>query len=245
MLTKNIIIQMLKENTVTHFLDSGDYYGRHWQRNKNRDFPNEPICDIEVFPQTNEILISYNIYHFLNNFLERDSNCVKWEKLFYRFASRPENEDRSWFDLIDEFIETNSFTLHGRHNTYNDETILSQNFQYYSFSPDGDEYNMYIFLQIHGGCDARGGYTKPRIFRVTDRDSFYSAMSYCDAYCVNCHHNWYSDDCGYHWHIGAGGKIPKSQDGLVKCDFSDIKIKDKTPICPVCGHAIKFSVMVE
>lgn len=47
-------------------------------------------------------------------------------------------------------------------NTYNHEELLSQNFHYvyFEWAHEG-----YIILMIHGGCDIRGGYTTPRIFR--------------------------------------------------------------------------------
>lgn len=46
-------------------------------------------------------------------------------------------------------------------NTYNGEDALSQVLQYVLFS---GEYGDFVVLQIHGGCDVRGGYTKPRVF---------------------------------------------------------------------------------
>lgn len=58
-------------------------------------------------------------------------------------------------------------------NTYNGEDALSRTLQYTMFSvhdstflPDGT----YVLLQVHGGCDVRGGYTDPRLFEVTGED---------------------------------------------------------------------------
>ena len=34
--TKELIYQMLTENTGSHFLDSGGAGNRHWQRNQNK-----------------------------------------------------------------------------------------------------------------------------------------------------------------------------------------------------------------
>jgi hypothetical protein len=45
--------------------------------------------------------------------------------------------------------------------TYNSDNNLSQDFQADTFSRDGEDY---VCLSIHGGCDIRGGYTRPRIF---------------------------------------------------------------------------------
>jgi hypothetical protein len=46
-------------------------------------------------------------------------------------------------------------------NTYNGEDALDQTLLYTLFSGDAGDF---VALQIHGGCDVRGGYTKPRIF---------------------------------------------------------------------------------
>jgi hypothetical protein len=85
------------------------------------------------------------------------------------------------------------------------------------FLPDGT----YVLLQIHNGCDVRGGYTDPVLFGVNGEEFF----SYSDA-SVTCQehevvpdgqvegqigmdgeilvaktisHRWYTDD-GYHWY---------------------------------------------
>jgi len=45
MKTKEIIYNMLTENTGRHMLDSGGAYGRNWERNQVKtieDFENEP-----------------------------------------------------------------------------------------------------------------------------------------------------------------------------------------------------------
>lgn len=51
-------------------------------------------------------------------------------------------------------------------NTYNGENLVDQILQYTLFSNDSGEY---VALQIHGGCDVRGGYTKPRVFSFGHR----------------------------------------------------------------------------
>lgn len=50
------------------------------------------------------------------------------------------------------------------HNTYNGEDALSQTIQYTLF--DLGYGDVCCFLFIHGGCDVRGGYTRPRAFDV-------------------------------------------------------------------------------
>ena len=45
--TAEVIADMLRENTGKHFLDSGGAYGRHWERNQDRDFSAEPYAEVE------------------------------------------------------------------------------------------------------------------------------------------------------------------------------------------------------
>ena len=49
--TKQVIYNMMIENTGTHFLDSGGEDGRHWQRNQKKtlkDFENEEYISKEM-----------------------------------------------------------------------------------------------------------------------------------------------------------------------------------------------------
>jgi hypothetical protein len=38
--TEQVLIGVLKGNTGRAICDSGDVYGKHWERNQNRDFLN-------------------------------------------------------------------------------------------------------------------------------------------------------------------------------------------------------------
>jgi hypothetical protein len=49
-------------------------------------------------------------------------------------------------------------------NTYNGDSDLSQIVQGGYLKINGDTYYL---IQIHGGCDARGGYTDARLFRTS------------------------------------------------------------------------------
>jgi len=66
--TRRIIVKMLKENTGRSFLDSGDFYGRHWEQNQNRDFNKEPEAWLEVWD--GQPIVTINVYHFLIRALE-------------------------------------------------------------------------------------------------------------------------------------------------------------------------------
>ena len=57
--------------------------------------------------------------------------------------------------------------------TYNDQSLLSQDIVFNQFSHDHTDY---VILQIHNGCDARGGFTSPRVFECDE-----SLFDYCRA----------------------------------------------------------------
>lgn len=228
---------MLQENTGTHFLDSGGAYGRHWQRNQNRAFYNEPEYTVK-FDQYG-ITYTKNIFWFLVNNLDYDTQL---NREFTRYSTLNDNKTPSgyvldsWFTILEHwidhkiktgFIKSTGFYGDGGkpkkagdifcHYTYNEENCLSQDYQYYLFQ---DDYNTeYIALMIHNGCDARGGFTKPVIFEVRE-DSFYMTND-CTIGCVNGHY-WDSDNGGYSY-----TQTETDIDNLADCTLIDIEdLKD-------------------
>ena len=65
-------------------------------------------------------------------------------------------------------------------NSYNYENALSQVFQYIWFEYDYDEY---IAISIHNGCDIRGGYTDIHIFKVEWSEEMWGAKNQANVYC--------------------------------------------------------------
>lgn len=99
---------------------------------------------------------------------------------------------------------------HRGDNSYNYENNLSQVFQYEIF---GD----FVFIEIHGGCDVRGGYTRPVIFKIIE-DNFYDGDRYT-IYCTNPKENHYWDwEGGNYWGTETDFDPRKEKDLLVKYD---------------------------
>lgn len=272
--TAEVLKEMLTENTGRHLLDSGDYYGRHWERNQLRSFDNEPEVVLEFDSCGMEATI--NVYHFLKRNLEFDE---EWDNLFYRFVEEYNNEHAPWLQLMEEFPEWLKKTLglkvggvYGDGepftvNTYNHQSLLSQTLQYLYMSVEG-EYNddiyvndTFILLQIHQGCDVRGGYTRPRVFREVEETGM---LRDCDLY-IQCDwkdtgqlalpnvgekvtdhpHRWFTDD-GYHFYYDEPTleRGPELQDygieeveSVVDRTFPSevIYASDKKGHCPLCG----------
>lgn len=238
--TNEVIAKMLKENTGRSMLDSGDYYGRHYERNQYRDFESEsPIALSFDTWRDNELEISVtrNLYHWLTDKLEYS------EELTNLLYETDESGDyRTWESAIDAFYtalikryETDQLDSEGCYTeeykefsrgdsgyTYNHENNLSQDFIYYEFSLDGDPY---VILQIHNGCDARGGFTSPKVFSVLGDEYDLYMFNDSSISCPNCPTYWYTD--GYHWYFeGSSRKTDLSFESLKILNTEDIDIDD-------------------
>lgn len=189
--TADTLKAMLTENTGRHMLDSGGAYGRSWQQNAQRDFDAEPAATISV--EEGYIDIRRSTYHFLKECLEFDEAITN---RFYEFYK--DLDDLPWLTLMEDFAERIGATgIYGEGapvtvNTYNHDSLLDQVIQYVYFELDEQGY---VLLQIHGGCDVRGGYTAPKAFRCNIEDS-QSIFSDGDATitCKGGDHRWYVEE---------------------------------------------------
>ena len=162
---QTLIYQMLTENTGNHFLDSGNAYGRHWQRNQAKtieDFISEDEATLYISKRQNELMpeVYISLFHYLSENLELDSICRT-------FNSIPcDNWESDMFGVskeAKEYLESLDATIKDDFNSSNWETALSQVIQYTLLDIDGDDY---VALQVHGGCDIRGGYTNAKLFKA-------------------------------------------------------------------------------
>jgi len=270
---ERVIANMLQESTRTNILDSGGAYGRHWQKNRAiDDFRKLNACQTEIHAphyykdfkgkrrkMDGEILIYYNVFAYLTNFLEIDDDAKMLNEAFDEFAERDENKRAGWFALMQQFaedeIEKYGFTNGGTVNTYNYENLLSQVLQFVWLHKNGDEYDTYIMLQIHNGADVRGGYTKPKIFRVLDRDYFIIAQNDVNVRCECRYCNAYSDDGAYNWQMNDAEywETQKTLDDKTPNIPLTKRIKwlkDKNgkygadeALCKKCGKPLEFAVM--
>ena len=191
--TAQVLKAMLTENTGVHMLDSGGAYGRSGQQNQGRDFDAEPGATISV--EEGYIDIRRSTFHFLKECLEFD------EAMTNRFNAYCANADANnqipGLVLMEEFVENVLFNAKGIYgegkpvtvNTYNHDSLVDQILQYIYFEI---EEQGYVLLQIHGGCDARGGYTAPKAFRcnIEDSPSIFSDGE-ATITCKDGDHRWY------------------------------------------------------
>ena len=183
--TQKLVYAMLTENTGSHMLDSGGAYGRHWSRNQAKtieDFDNEQEQTIEKSEWTDkdgnvhtEYERTVSVFHYLSE-LELDHVCDKFNEL--NTDCLEWGGDISWGVCQEgaDFLELINMESTHQFNTYNGDCDLSQVLQGSWLEMDGDTY---LLLQIHGGCDVRGGYTDAKLFKACD---YYMIHPYLQEY---------------------------------------------------------------
>ena len=177
--TQTVLLEMFQENTGKHFMDSGGENGRNWQINQGRDLFDEPVIDARY---------GYVVVSAIQWLAEHVTFDPEMDERFQALLS--ERHDSSYLEYMMSFAESLEGTgLYGDGdpmliNTYNHECVLSQTLQFVYFEHD---HTSYVILQVHGGCDVRGGYTRPRVFE-TDEMIFH--FSQVDARCGSCEATW-------------------------------------------------------
>ena len=231
--TQKKLHEMLQENTGSHMLDSGGAYGRAWQsRRKVVDFRKSPKLNLEIYG--NSMSLTVNLFHFLDAFLEVNDASEALQAEFMKFA---ENSEGYWSGDLEDFakrlteMDRNDgeceMVQHGKtFNTYNFDNMLNGTLQGTWLTADGEDY---LALRIHGGCDVRGGYTDPYIFKVYGEYMDYGMRS-ATAYCPHCGKYWETNESGYHWESDDGSRADLEEEWY----FDEVKEHILHKDCP--GH---------
>ena len=187
--TQQAIFDMLTENTGQHMLDSGGGEGRHWQRNAKKtldDFRSEPLATID--PKYGDSSIS--LFHYMNQYLDVHEELTHH---FEEFATAYPEEP--YLAIIEEWLDALGVSGEGEFysearwnfNTYNfDLWWVNQTLQGSFFGMNGREF---LIVQVHGGADVRGGYTKPKVFSLkswSGRDEFILSAGDLSFTCPKC-----------------------------------------------------------
>jgi hypothetical protein len=236
--TKLVIAEMLAENTGTHLLDSGGAYGRHWQQHRSALTEEVDIVDyFEGRPRATlchkyGVCVTLDVYHWLVDRLEFDEEM---QRQFEAFSMDPLRLEEMQNFAIDQRQGKGIYGDDGGAlvvNTYNGEDLLSQTIQYVYWT-EGESWNReaYILLQIHGGCDVRGGYTAPKAFRL----SCYEGVSIFDnaratIFCTG-------EDCEAYWDTENGYSF--HADGNYCSDDLELDGEADFPTCPECGGRLE------
>jgi len=269
--TEKRLVRMLTESTGAALCDSGGAYGRNWEWNRKiADFRLLPEIKIEIshYSDNYEIMAIVSVFHFLASQLEYDEKSKAITASLSRFEKLDEQKDNGWLEVCHDFLKNQAEKNHPDMwvgdwiNTYNGESSLSQVLQYLPFSLSGNEYwfeagDSYLLLQIHQGCDVRGGYTKPVCFRISG-ESFLNDSD-LDRRCL-CG-SQYSDDYGSNWYDSEKSeselKSPTvNWQYIKKTDINETALSDHSrqnlkdyqrskyvQICQKCKEIVSYSCM--
>lgn len=260
--TETVLAGMFTENTGRHILDSGGAYGRNWEANQGKavsDFLNAPHGTFDQYCGP-----TLSTFHFLNDRLDFDAEL---QAEFDAFAA--ERPDDAWLAIMEEFVADRDWD-HLTVNTYNHESALDQTIQYIQCATEGGEaiYGDVVILQIHGGCDVRGGYTAPKLFRTVGENEVgllddSDVDIYCEGSTVTApqtetlpvfddtpprevRHQWYSDDAGYNWYGHEGyGDDTGTPDYSASYGSTDPELTydaDGIALCPCCTTPTRLVV---
>jgi hypothetical protein len=172
--TERVIAEMMRENMGASILDSGGAYGRSWQRALTRDFSRRERASLrasvwvfEGCPRI-DLDLSIDLHSYLSDRLDYDASMTATYK---RFARRVEHRNSYVLEIMEAFPkfleDVKGFDVREMwcENSCNQDNLLSGAVQFVQFAADG---TTYVALQIHGGCDLRGGYTSPKLFACDD-----------------------------------------------------------------------------
>ena len=199
--TQKLVYAMLTENTGSHMLDSGGAYGRNWEKNQAKtieDFDNELEATIDKSEWTDkdgkvhtEYERTVSVFHYLSE-LESDHLCDKFNEL--NTDCKDWDGDFAWgvSQKGADFLELIGMESKHEFNTYNGDSDLSQVLQGAWLDMDGEPY---LLLQIHGGCDVRGGYTDAKLFKEEDDWMIHSYLrEYIDSYEIEEEYELYHNE---------------------------------------------------
>lgn len=186
-----IIKNMMCEDTGKNLLDSGDAYGRHYEKNQNGIMTGPQKVDFWTDgKKETELMPIVPLYDFLTYNLEVDGDSERLEDEFYNYIKVNDLDPYSVVDIEDTIKAIGEeYGKIEMINTYNYESPLSQTIQFVLFS-DGYS-NIYVCLQIHNGCDVRGGYTLPKIFYLEEPEYFMTGTTDVLISCGCRDYNYY------------------------------------------------------
>ena len=185
--TQAVLHGMFTEKVGSHFLDSGDYYGRLGDAYRAAPDllarPRVAACrtdDDERIGRGTATSAQRSSFHALDASLVYSAEI---DAMFERFCAANDDGRKSWTDLAAEFAEEkdDEFSLEGdSYNTYSFDNPLDAPFRWFEFDCGGVRA---ILVQMHLGCDIRGGYGRPRAFVERDGERLGHSVERFTAAC--------------------------------------------------------------
>ena len=201
--TQKTIYKQLSENTGKALCDSGDAYGRNYDKYKGIEKLN-----FNEGLRIDEYGAIIPIQVYMNNCLTvtQASKQLQKDILKHLEKTKAEHTELSYYmqEEIAEFLKGlgATETIYGGKfdnwsNTYNGENNLSQDLQFCYFELNGTDY---AIIETHNGCDIRGGYSSGVCYEITALDGFCDLSVSLEIETDNGHIEDYSGTCNdYQW----------------------------------------------
>ena len=231
--TQSVLHDMFTENTGMSMMDSGGDGNRHWQRNQ------EVVDFREREPFTYSFDGSYleitkDLFWHLSDALEYDPlGTTKFERWVKGDEDRL-NDLGGVEEYVTGYDNKHKFTQEvNSGNSYNDENLLNQVFQYVLDRPQ-------VYIAIHGGCDVRGGYTDYKAFEYEEDYLFDWCRASLSCGCGDLREmtdgSVYTDDSGAHWYEDWTGHTWNNGLPVI---WQKHLLKDKL-VCKVCKEDVEI-----
>ena len=231
--TQSVLHDMFTENTGMSMMDSGGDGNRHWQRNQ------EVVDFREREPFTYSFDGSYleitkDLFWHLNDALEYDPlGTTKFERWVKGDEDRL-NDLGGVEEYVTGYDNKHKFSQEvDSGNSYNDENLLNQVFQYVLDRPQ-------VYIAIHGGCDVRGGYTDYKAFEYEEDYLFDWCRASLSCGCGDLREmtdgSVYTDDSGAHWYEDWTGHTWNNGLPVI---WQKHLLKDKL-VCKVCKEDVEI-----
>jgi len=204
------VVSFTRQNTGTHFLDSGGESGRVWQRAA----PTNPIT---IFSDGYAAIS-------LSHLLAEGAKVVGWVQEMIEKAWA--ETDLNNFDVGPHVMEKMEFECVARDNTYNGEHDLDQEFVYevWQRSTDGCDWiwneDAIVLVYVHTGADVRGGYSYPIAVRF---DSEYTIPMFDLGFAAH-------DDATLEW---------LKEEGLSDYEFDEREPNQESRLHDVVGEFVR------
>ena len=203
----NVFDEILTESIPKYLGDSGGVYGYIYEKNRQDGIiKDEQVCDFTYDNKNKEC----TLYPIVPIFDFLSYNCIDthWSETIQEMIENKLSENNIdiysiWEvqEIMQEMFEETYIGDIKWEYTYNYDNVLSQDIQFLTFNYEGLDY---VLLQVHNGCDARTGLTKPRVFELNDIEYFICDINRCNIIC-NCEHMSLTYD-GYQTYYNYNGE---------------------------------------
>jgi hypothetical protein len=163
-------------NSGKSILDSGDFYGRHYEKPPISE--DSPTVKMTIY--NNEIGATIESAKMLSEFYTVDKDI---QERFEEWLELPENSELCWFEAGEQFaMEVLGLEKQTSDNTYNGENDLAQDYQWSVYGMDNSDWyyandDTLVVIHAHTGCDIRGGYSPPLFLRPSDEYAIPMALT--------------------------------------------------------------------